>query len=168
MKIKYKSLSHWFTYNWGWLVAIFIAVLLFLFFSSQNNNKIQYDYIITWVGETNLSKNEEKAIKDTVSECMGTSNIQIKQYIVNYSPDEGDTNLELYTQSAMKLLGEIQLDECGVLLLEDPEGFKKSTQYIDEYTLLKTPELYHTAYLAIGDTENGQDLYKKLLKLNEE
>ena len=165
MKIKYKSLSHWFSYNWGWLVGILIVVLLFFYFSKQE--KTQYDYIITWVGKTNLSQNEELAIKDTVSQCMDEGNTQIKQYIVNYNPDKGDTNLELYTQNAMKLLAEIQIDECGVLLLEDPEGFKKSTEYIDDYVLLKTPEIYHTAYLAIGNTKNGQDLYKKLLELNE-
>lgn len=131
---KYRSVSHWFSYNWGWLLAILAIILIGVFLHFTSPKEVDNsDYTITWVGNSQLSQTEENAISDAVKKCGNDLNgdgkiiTKVDQYVINYNPDKSDSNIQLYYTNAMKLLAEIQVDSSYIYLLDDPEGFQKST-----------------------------------------
>lgn len=136
---NYVSLSHWFTYHWRAVVWIVLLLLAGLWFSLLPKEP-DADYVISWVGTQLLSPKQEQALTEQLQAAGTDVNgdgvivVHIDQYAISFGDEaDGDTLTESYTYLA-KLLNAIQVKDCRLYLLEDPEGFQRVTgvlQYLD-------------------------------------
>lgn len=136
---NYVSFSHWFTYHWRavvWIVLLLLAGLWFSLLPKEPDT----DYVISWVGTQVLSEKQEQALTQQLQAAGTDINgdgeivIRIDQYAISFGDEtDGDTLTESYTYLT-KLLNAIQVKDCRLYLLEDPEGFQRVTgvlQYLD-------------------------------------
>lgn len=136
---NYKSFSHWFTYHWRPVVCVVLAVLVWLYFYLLPRPK-DPDYVVSWVGQQLLSQEAEEALTQQLQAAGTDVNgdgdvvVQITQYAITFRDDiEGETLTDSYAYLT-KLLNSIQANECRLFLMEDPEGFQRTTgvlQYLD-------------------------------------
>lgn len=137
---KYKSISHWFSYNWGWVLgAVLLALFLFYTHVIQDNGP-KPDYTIGWVGTSPLSESELDAISSAVASAGADQNgdglvtTSVTEYIINFDLTPDDYGYQNAYADHLKLLAQIQANEFMLFLLEDPEGFQASTgvlRYLD-------------------------------------
>lgn len=136
---NYKSPAHWFTYHWRPVVCVILVCLVWLYFARMPK-QADPDYVITWVGQQVLSQEEQQALTQLVQELGKDQNgdgaivLRLDQYPITFSADGSlDTMSDSYNH-LLKLLNVIQLNDCRLYLLEDPEGFQRTTgllQFLD-------------------------------------
>ena len=138
--VKYRSFSHWFSYHWGWFVLAGVLALLALYFYTGRTVEADPDYRISWVGSTELSETEQDAVCSVMSSLGSDQNgdgevtVDLVQYIIDFQPDEDTADTALSYSALMKLMADLELKDCYLFLIEDPEAFQRSTgvlQYLD-------------------------------------
>ncbi len=50
--------------------------------------------------------------------------VTIKQYIIDFQPDSDDADTALYYSATLKLMADLELKDCYLFLIEDPESFQ--------------------------------------------
>ena len=143
MTVKYRSFSHWLSYHWGWFVLAGVLVLLGLYFSSGQSAGPEPDYRIAWAGSTALSDEEEAAICQVMSSLGEDQNgdgevtVEVLQYVIDFEPDEETADPALSYSAQAKLMADLELKNCYLFLIEDPEAFQAAygvLQYLDGST----------------------------------
>lgn len=183
---KYKSISHWFSYNWGWLLGGALLVLFIVYTTVFQPMAPKSDYTITWVGRTLLSDAESEAISAAVTRAGSDQNrdgmvtVAVNQYVIDFTVTGEDYNYEDNYANFLKLLAEIQAKECYLFLMDDPELLQYSLgvlQYLDgtipgeedhyacanweQMCVLWQPEgLEHQAYLGRRAFFGGEETQK--------
>lgn len=132
-KTKYRSISHWFSYNWGWVLGGVLLLLFLLYTNVLRPSDPKADYIIGWVGASSLSDAELEAISQAVARAGADQNgdgqitTSVRQYLVDFTMSPDHFRYQENYANAMKLIAQIQAKECLLYLLEDPELFQYST-----------------------------------------
>ena len=178
-----KSLSHWLTYNWGWILggAALLAVLVYSALSHTGGPRA--DYTVTWVGTTYLSEGEVEAICQAIAQAGADQNgdgavvTDVVQYVIDFTLTGEDHGYADSHANNVKLLAHLQAEDCLLFLLEDPEQFQRSTgalRYLDgaiptdvdgyecanwqRMCLFWQPEgLEHQAYLGLRALFSGEE-----------
>ncbi len=139
-RTRYESLSHWLTYNWRWVAGIVIVILLAVFFYQNNTESVPSDYIITWVGCTDLTSEEEASIVAAATEAGADQNgdgeviVTIRQYVIDFQVDATDEAAEDTYYNTLKLLNQLHAADSFQFLLDDPDKFQFNAgvlQYLD-------------------------------------
>lgn len=138
---KYKSFSHWFYYHKIWIIAAVIVALMILTLSwTHRAIGPKADYRVSWVGETMLSQEEEASITAAVSSLGqdvngdGEVTVEVVQYAVRFTTEGTAAQLEENYGTVVKLIGQLETNECYLYLMEDPEGFQYAVgalRYLD-------------------------------------
>lgn len=132
-KTKYRSLSHWFSYNWGWVLGGALLILFLLYTRVLQSSAPEADYTIGWVGASYLSEAELEAISRAVAQAGADQNgdgevtAAVNQYIVDFAMQPDHFQYADNYANALKLIAQIQAKDCLLYLLEDPELFQYST-----------------------------------------
>lgn len=127
--MKYKSFSHWYEYHKAWIIGGIIVGLMVLTLYWTHSGESDPDYRVSWVGKTLLSAEEEEALMQAVRVCGedrngdGEISVMVVQYAVNFTPDSSALTEENYG-SVLKLIGQMESNECYLYFMEDPEGFQ--------------------------------------------
>lgn len=142
-KVKYRSFSHWFSYHWGWLLGILALILLLAHAYLTNSREPKPDYVISWIGASPLSEEEEAAISSAAA-CAGADQdgdgqvvTAVNQYLIDFTLSPDDYLYQDSYANHLKLLAQIQAGDCYLYYMEDPEGFQASTgvlRYLDGTT----------------------------------
>ena len=138
--VRYRSFSHWFSYNWGWLLAAAAVIALIALQLWTDPRGPQPDYTISWVGATSLSEEEVAAISTAAAQAGTDQNgdgqvvVSVYQYLVDYTLSPDDFRYQDCYAEQLKLMAHIQSVESYLYLMDDPEGLQASTgvlQYLD-------------------------------------
>jgi len=128
---KYQSFSHWFYYHklWVILLTIFALMMLTLYWTHHTGPKA--DYVVSWVGTTLLNEEEEAAMTAAVAACGkdvnqdGSVSVQVVQYEVHFATEGAESSqIEETYSNVVKLIGQLDANECYLYFMEDPEGFQ--------------------------------------------
>lgn len=137
---KYRSFSHWFSYNWWWLALAAAALFLFAYTTFLQPKPPEPDYRLTWVGKTDLTGEQADAVVSTLTALGrdvtgdGQVLVELSQYPVDFTLTSADQGFQDNYTYVMKLLAELQTNQCYLFLLEQPERFQFATgalQYLD-------------------------------------
>jgi len=138
--VHYRSFSHWFSYNWGWLLAVAAVIGLIAFEFWTNSRDPKPDYTISWVGAYSLSEEEVAAISTAAAQAGEDQNgdgqviVTVYQYLIDYTLPPNDFRYQDCYAESLKLLAHIQSVESYLYLMDNPEGFQTATgvlQYLD-------------------------------------
>lgn len=138
--VHYRSFSHWFSYNWGWLLAGAAVIALIALQLWTDPRGPQPDYTISWVGATSLSEEEVAAISSAAAQAGVDQNgdgqvvVSVYQYLIDYTLSPDDFRYQDCYAEQLKLLAHIQSAESYLYLMDNPEAFQASTgvlQYLD-------------------------------------
>ncbi|MCC8181841.1 MAG: hypothetical protein LIO45_02510 [Clostridiales bacterium] len=141
-RVKYQSFSHWFSYNWRFVVIAVFFIAVGLYYGLIVEHEPDPDYTINWIGTTMLSTSEEEALESTFTALASDQNgdglvtVSIVQYTINfhYGEDATDTDMEESYMNLQKLLTRLQMKDSYIFLMDDPEGLQTSTgilRYLD-------------------------------------
>lgn len=139
-RVHYRSFSHWFSYNWGWLLAGAAVIGLIALQLYTNPRGPKPDYVISWVGATALSEEEVSAVSAAAVRCGADQNgdgqvvAEVTQYLINFTLSPDDYRYQDSYVDHIKLLAHIQSGESYLYLMDDPEHFQATTgalQYLD-------------------------------------
>lgn len=136
----YRSVSHWFSYNWGWLLAgaAVIGLIVFEFWTDSRDPKP--DYVISWVGATTLSEDEVSAISNAAVQAGADQNgdgqviVSVYQYLIDYTVSPDDYRYQDSYANSLQLMAHLQSVESYLFLMDNPEDFQAATgvlQYLD-------------------------------------
>lgn len=136
---NYKSFSHWLSYHVRSVIMVALLIGVAVYFSLLPKDP-EADYVVTWVSQQLISESQEQALTDQIT-AVGTDvngdgqiAVRIDQYHISFDQDlEGDALAESYGYLT-KLLNAIQVGDCYLYFMDDPEGFQRTTgllQYLD-------------------------------------
>lgn len=140
---NYRSLSHWFSYNWGWVLGGALLLALILSAALLHSSDPEADYLVSWVGVSALTEEEEQAVTDALSRSGqdqngdGSVTVQLRQFIIDFTMTSSDDGFEDNYSYVLKLVAELQTEQCYLFLMDRPELFQRSTgalQYLDGTT----------------------------------
>lgn len=136
---NYQSFSHWFSYHWKKVLVVAMILAIWIYYAAMPKDP-DPDYTITWVGASLLSSAQEEALTQAVQEAGSDVNgdgeilVRIDQYAITFDENaDADTLSDSYTY-LIKLMNSIQVSDCLLYLMDDPEGLQRSTgilQYLD-------------------------------------
>ena len=138
---KQENAANWWHYHWMWVVIGVVAVLLAAWIIKDTVFQTRPDVQIAYVGLHDLPADTVTALQDTLTPYCTDVNgdgkvvVQVDSYTVDF--DAENTSTDAYYQMAGVTRLSAELASGGktyIFLLEDPEGFEKSTgvlQYLD-------------------------------------
>ena len=138
--VHYRSFSHWFSYNWGWLLGAAAVIALIAFQLCTNSRDPKPDYVISWVGASSLSEEEVSAISTAAAQAGADQNgdgqvvVSVYQYIVDFTLSPDDNRYQNSYAEHLKLMAHIQSAESYLYRMDNPEDLQASTgvlQYLD-------------------------------------
>lgn len=137
---NYRSLGHWFSYNWPWVLIGGLLLLVILYARFLQPRQPEPDYLVSWVGVTALTEEEERAVTDALARLGrdrdgdGEVTVQLRQFIIDFAMTTDNAGFEDNYSYVMRLVGELQTEQCYLFLMDRPELFQYSTgvlQYLD-------------------------------------
>lgn len=137
---NYRSLSHWFSYNWRWVVIGGLLLLVILYARFLQPREPEPDYLVSWIGVTALAEEESKAVTDALIRLGEDQNgdgevtVQLRQFIIDFTMTTDSDGFEDNYSYVMRLVGELQTNQCYLFLMDRPDLFQYSTgalQYLD-------------------------------------
>ena len=138
---KQENAANWWHYHWMWVVIGVVAVLLAAWIIKDTVFQTRPDVQIAYVGLHDLPADTVTALQDALTPYCTDVNgdgkvvVQVDSYTVDF--DAENTSTDAYYQMAGVTRLSAELASGGktyIFLLEDPEGFEKSTgvlQYLD-------------------------------------
>ncbi|MCD8145951.1 MAG: hypothetical protein LUD84_01515 [Clostridiales bacterium] len=139
-RTHYVSVGHWFTYNGKWVALAAIILLLGIYLYHNNSDSVPSDYIVTWVGCTELTEEEEEAVTAAMEAAGADENgdgevvVTIRQFVIDFRVDATDEAAEETYYNTLKLLNQLNDADSYLFLLDDPKKFQFTTgvlQYLD-------------------------------------
>ena len=141
---KYKSVSHWLSYNGKYLAYSAIAAMLVLILRlNQQSGSIPCDYRISWIGKTALSQEEADILRAAAAgygsdlNADGIVTLDLVQYIIDFEEARGADDAGILRgayEQVTKLLTRLQEKDCYLFLTDDPSSVQFTTgifRYLD-------------------------------------
>lgn len=131
---KQQRRRNWWDYHLWHVVIAAVLVLIAASLVWNAVTQVHPDYQIAYVGTVFLSQEEESSWKERLSELGGDCNgdgktvVQMNQYITAQSSDNAMYNYA----SGVKLMADLEACESYFFLLEDPEGFQRDYEILQE------------------------------------
>lgn len=139
-RTHYKSVGHWLTYNGKWVALIAVILLLGVYLERNNSESVPADHIVTWVGCTELTEEEEEAITAAMEAVSTDENgdgeviVTIRQFAIDFRVDATEEAAEETYYNTLKLLNQLNDADSYLFLMDDPEKFQFNTgvlQYLN-------------------------------------
>lgn len=138
---KKEKAANWWHYHWMAVVVAVLAVVFGVWIIKDTVFQTRPDVQVAYVGTSDLPTDTVTALQDALTPFCSDLNgdgkvvVQVDSYTVDF--DAANENTDAYYQMAGVTRLSAELASGGktyIFLLEDPEGFEKSTgvlQYLD-------------------------------------